>query len=417
MIASENRFVSHVLPNGLRIVIERMEGVKSSAAGFLCRTGARDESPELAGVSHFLEHMCFKGTASRTAAEINLDFDRIGGQPNAFTSQDRTFYHGAARTADFERLLEILADLIGSVLPPDEFDMEKNVVLEEIAMSNDRIEHVAFDLILEKVFEGHSLGWPVLGYERTIKPLTRDQMHEYFHRRYTPVNMILSVAGGVDPDVAIRAAERYCGNWPHGEPAPQRVAPAIHEGFAEKIVPRFTQQVVALCVSAPSAAEPLNETAGAVGSILGGNNSRFYWNIEQAGLSPHAGAYRLDYADCGLLIMMAQCDPENTEKVIQAMRAEAKGMMAGPISDAEIQRVKNKRRTSVAIEGESPFYRLLQVMDDVDYRGRPRTVEERLAAVDGVDRASLDEYFQRYPIDRRGFVVTVGPREIAPPRE
>ena len=121
----DNRFFSHELPNGLRIVVERMEDVNSVAAGFLCRTGARDETPELAGVSHFLEHMCFKGTNTRNAAQINLDFDRIGGHPNAFTSHDRTFYHGVTRAADIDKQIEILADMMRSTLPVDEFHMEK----------------------------------------------------------------------------------------------------------------------------------------------------------------------------------------------------------------------------------------------------------------------------------------------------
>jgi predicted Zn-dependent peptidase len=410
MVSDNGRFFAHELPNGLGIAIERMKGVRSAAAGFLCRTGARDETPEVAGVSHFLEHMCFKGTEKRTAAEINIDFDRIGGQPNAFTSHDRTFYHGVSRVADIETQIEIIADMMRSTLPPDEFDMEKNVVLEEIAMAGDRIEHVAFDLVIEKVFAGNSLGWPVLGYDHTVKALTREQMAEYFHRRYTAENVKLVVAGDVDPRQVVELADKYCGAWERGAEKPARATPRIHTGQANRTMDRFSQQIVAISFAAPGGPDPVHDTAEAVASILGGGNSRFYWNIEQTGLCPHAGAYRLDFADCGLLILMAQCDPANTDKVIDAMRTEARKIMEGPISDAELQRVKNKRRTSLAVEGESPYYRLVQVMDDVDYRGRPRTIEERLAAVDAVDRDSIRDYFAQYPIDHDGYLVSVGPR-------
>ena len=404
-------FISDQLPNGLRIVIERMPGVKSVATGFLCRTGARDEPPELAGVSHFLEHMCFKGTAKRTAAQINLDFDRIGGQPNAFTSQDRTFYHSVSRTADLDTQIEILADMMRSALPPGEFDMEKNVVLEEIAMSNDHIEHVAFDLILENAFAGHSLSWPVLGYERTVGALSRDQMADYFRRRYAADNLTLLVAGDVDADQVVAAARTHCGHWTPGCDGALRPVPQVRTASAVKPLDRFSQQVITITFAAPSATDPLHETARAVAAILGGGNSRFYWAIEQAGLSPHAAAYRLDYADCGLLILLAQCDPENAEKVVAAMRREAARLMNEPVTEAELQRVKNKRRTSLAVEGESPYNRLMQIMDDVDYLGRPQTVDERLAAVDAVSHESIRKYFKHAPVDGDGCFVTVGPRE------
>lgn len=404
-----DKFIISKLSNGLNIAIEHMEGVKSVGAGFLVQTGARDETPDLAGVSHFLEHMCFKGTPNRSAAEINIDFDRIGGNPNAFTSHDRTFYHGLARTEDFPTQLEILADMMNSSLPPDEFDMEKNVVLEEIAMSNDRIEHVAFDLIVESVFKGNSLAWPVLGYDRTVKALTRDQMNDYFRSRYTPANMVLVVAGAVDPDEVIAQAEKCCGHWVAGEPRPERAKPVMGTGTIQKTIERFNQQVVAITFEGPGAADPLHDTAEAAASILGGGNSRFYWNIEQTGLAPYAGAYRLDFGDCGLFILMAQCDPQNTDRVVEALRKEAKSFAAGPVSDEEIQRVKNKRRTSLAVEGESPHHRLVQVMDDIDYRGRPRTVEDRIAAVNAVGQDSLRAYFDAFPVDGEGLLVSVGP--------
>lgn len=406
------RFKTHQLGNGLRVVLEHMPGVKTAAAGFLCRTGARDEPRSLAGVSHFLEHLCFKGTAKRNAQQINVDFDRIGGQHNAFTSQDRTFYYCVSRSGDLAAQIDILSDMMRSAIPPDEFDMEKKVVLEEIAMSNDRIESVAFDLLVEKVFEGHTLGWPVLGYESTIESMTREQVVAYHRDRYSPKNLMLVVAGNVAMDEVIDAAQRYCDAWSGDSGVDRRVAPAIHSGQAALAQDRFHQQIVALSFASPSATDPLHETAQTVASILGGSNSRFHWNIEQEGISPHAGAYRLDYGDCGLLILMAQCDPENAGKLLDAVRSEAANLMAGPIRDEEIQRVKNKRRTSLAVEGESPYYRLVQVMDDADYRGAPRTVEERVAAVEAVNRKSIAQYFERYPIDSEGFLVSVGPREF-----
>ncbi|MHC4235290.1 MAG: M16 family metallopeptidase, partial [Planctomycetota bacterium] len=250
MSNGHNTFHFHTLPNGLLVVIERMSGVRSAAAGFLARTGARDEEPHLAGVSHFLEHMCFKGTEHRTWEQINVAFDRMAVDYNAFTSEERTFYYGWVRTADICQQIELLADMMRSRIPPEEFDMEKKVVLDEIARANDQNMHVAYDFLLERVFRDHPLGWPVLGYERTVGELTRDQMRQYFQSRYAPNNLLLIVAGNVDPAEIIDASERYCGDWLAAPSPPQRQVPQVRSGTAVQQVERFNQQIIALAFAA-----------------------------------------------------------------------------------------------------------------------------------------------------------------------
>ena len=263
MVMANEQYTLHTLSNGLRIVIERMPDVQSAAAGFLVRTGARDETRALAGVSHFLEHMMFKGTPKRTWRDITVDFDLMGSTYNAYTSEDRTIYYGWVRKSDIARQMELLADMMQSLLPEDEFTTEKNVILEEIAMSRDNIEHVAFDFLQEKVFAGHSLAWPILGYEETIAPLTRNQMWDHFQRCYVPDNMYLIVAGNVDPGDVITHAEKLCGSWkPRGSTTP-RTSPRIHSGTDALIVPQFKQQVVALSFPSIGAMDPRSETASA----------------------------------------------------------------------------------------------------------------------------------------------------------
>ncbi len=406
-------YTLHTLDNGLRIVIETMPGVNSAAAGFLARTGARDETRELAGVSHFLEHMCFKGTSKRDWHEISVAFDDLGSMYNAFTSADRTFYFGWVPQNQISAQIEILADMMRPAIPEEEFAMEKKVILEEIAMSKDSLEHVAFEFVLEKVFEGHALRWPVLGYDDTVGNLTRDQLHAYFESRYAPDNMILIVAGNVDPAQIIGQAEQLCGSWkPSGE-LRKRVTPSINKGSASQVVSRFNQQVIAMNFPAPGGSDPMHDSAEAATAILGGSNSRFYWNIVQTGLSPHAGAYRLDFDDCGLTILSAQTDADDDglNKLVDAMRKEAHAICTEKVRDEEVQRVKNKRRTTLAVEGESPYHRLVQIMDDVDYRGAPRTVAQRLESVEAVSADSIAEFYEKYPIDTDGFFISVGPRE------
>ena len=404
-------YTLHTLANGLRVVIEHMPEVNSAAAGFLSHTGARDETPALAGVSHFLEHMCFKGTAKRDWHQISVDFDKLGSIYNAFTSADRTFYFGWVPKGSIREQIEVLADMMRPALPEEEFATEKKVILEEIAMSKDSVDHVAFDFVLERVFEGHPLGWPVLGYEKTVGDLTRDQLHDYFQERYAADNMTLIVAGNVDPAEIIGLAERYCGEWASAPDPPPRTVPPLRTGRAVRQIDRFKQQIVALAYPAPSADDPLNETAAAAATILGGSNSRFYWNIVQTGLSADASCYRVPFCDSGLTLLWGQTDPERAEELAEAMQTEARRMRTKGVDGREVQRVKNKRRTGLALEAEAPYHRLVQIMDDVDLRGQPRTVQQRLAAVDAITAPGIAEYFERYPIDGEGFLVSVGPRD------
>ncbi len=407
---STSRFVQLRLSNGLTVVIEVMPHVPSAACGFLVRTGARDERADLAGVSHFLEHMCFKGTARRDWQRINIEFDEMGSQYNAFTSKDRTFYYGWVRTEELERQLDLLADMMRSTMPAGEFDVEKQVVLEEIAMSGDDLSSNAYDLLYETICPDSPLAWPVLGYEKTIRGLKVEQMRAYHGSRYSPGNLVLIVAGRVDPLEVAAMAERVCGGWEAVEADPRGPAPVLRSGVVHRVLERFHQQAVVLAFPAASGTHELNETAESVAAILGGANSRFYWNIMQKGLSTQAAVFREEYGDFGLMVMYALCEPANCERVLEAMRQEARTLVEQGPEPKEVQRVKNLRRTSLAVEAEAPFYRLGQIADDVEYHGQPRSAEARLAEVERVSHDSIRAYLQQFPITGEGLLVSVGPR-------
>jgi len=406
-----SRFHQSKLSNGLTVLVETMPDVSSAAAGFLVRTGARDETSDLAGVSHFLEHMCFKGTPKRAWQQITIDFDNMGSTYNAFTSKERTFYFGWVRKNDLARQIELLADMMRSTIPADEFDTEKKVILEEIAMSDDQIDRHLYDLVHERIFPGHPLHWPVLGTTESVKAMARDQMHHYFAERYNPANMVLVVSGAVTPDEVMRIANDICGSWGSSGPRPKRELPRLHTtGTAVAQMDRFKQQAFAVVVPAPSAVDEHDETAEALAAILGGQNSRFFWKIVQEGVAPVAAALRVDYCDCGLMLLYGFCEPPNCEQLLEAMKREVALVVSDGVTEAELQRVKNRRRTALATEAEAPYHRLMQLSHDVDMFGRPRTVEERLAAVDAVSTDRIREYLRRWPLDRESFLVSVGPR-------
>jgi predicted Zn-dependent peptidase len=302
--------------------------------------------------------------------------------------------------------------MMRSTLPANEFETEKSVVLEEIAMSKDDLPSTAYDALYEHLCAGSELSWPILGYEETIQAMTRDQMHEYFQRRYAPDNLVLIVAGSLDPAVVMDSVRRYCGHWePAGNENGQRRSPGMREGITVQVLDRFHQQAVMLAYPAAAGTDPLDETAEAAAAILGGVNSRFYWNIMQKGLSPRAGVFRDEYADFGVLTLFGLCEPENCEKLLEAMRHEAAELLEKGVEPKEIARVKNLRRTSLALESEAPFYRLGQIADDIEYIGAPRPAEERMAAVNAVSAESIREYFERFPITGQGYLISIGPRK------
>ena len=176
-------------------------------------------------------------------------------------------------------------------------------------------------------------------------------------------------------------------------------------------IERFNQQALAMVFEAPPAGSKHQEDAQALAAILGGTNSRIYWNVIQEGLSPSAGATYMDFHDCGLLALSAVCEPENCERCAEALQSEARALTAGGAQEKEVQRVRNKRRTGLAVESEAPYYRLMQLMDDIDYHGGPRTIEQRLAAVDAVTTESIARCLEEFPIAGEGYFVSVGPRD------
>jgi predicted Zn-dependent peptidase len=303
--------------------------------------------------------------------------------------------------------------MMRSALPPEEFDMEKNVVLEEIAMSNDQLEQLAYHMLHEKAYTNAPMAWPVLGYESTLKNLTRDQMHDYFQRRYAPDNLALIVAGNVAPAKVIDAAQRLTAGWEpaNGTKAVRRTPPPVSTGTVVQRIERFNQQAILLAYPAAPATDDASEEAAAMASILGGENSRFYWNIVQAGIAPRASVWHEDYEDCGLMILYGLGEPGQAERLTEALRREAEQIARNGVEQREVERVRNKRRTSLAAEGEAPYYRLLQIMDDFDYRGRPRTVEERLDRAARITADSLAAYLERFPITGESQFVSAGPRD------
>src|SRR2546421_5117326 len=202
-------FHQHMLPNGLTLLGETSPSARSAALGFFVRTGSRDETPEVAGVTHFLEHMIFKGTARRSALQVNADFDRIGADYNAFTSEENTVFHASVLPEYLAGAVDILADILRPSLRVEDFEMEKEVIIEEIGKYEDQPGYVAYEHARALFYGKHRLGNIVLGTRDSIRALKRDQMHEYFRRRYVAPNITLAAAGAYEWQQLVELAEKH----------------------------------------------------------------------------------------------------------------------------------------------------------------------------------------------------------------
>src|SRR5436305_6881216 len=207
------QFYHTILDNGLHVVAELNDQARSVATGFLVKTGSRDERPEVAGVSHFLEHLVFKGTHRRDALAVNLDFDRVGAKHNAQTSEEDTFYHVTCLPEYLPRAFDVLSDILRPSLREEDFETEKKVIIEEIRMYLDNPMSVAYDAAKAAHFGGHPLGQSILGTVDSITDLPVDKMRSYFARYYSPANIVLAVAGQTDWDQVLSLAEARCRAW------------------------------------------------------------------------------------------------------------------------------------------------------------------------------------------------------------
>lgn len=408
----KSTFAEHTLPNGLRIVCEVMPQVKSAAVGFLVQTGSRHESPTEHGVSHFLEHMCFKGTPKRNWFDINVRFDELGSIYNAFTSKEHTFYYGWVPRERTTEQLELLADMIRPSIPAGDFETERNVILEEIAMSDDSFDRHVSDFLHRTVFGAHPLGHEILGEKETIQTIPRQTMLDYHAKRYAPNNVVLLASGAIVPEEIFAAVARFCETWPRSRNGDHAGAPQLmFDGVHKLKLDRYKQHAVMIVYPSVPNGHTEEETVDAFCQLFGGPNSRCYWNIVQKGICTSAGAAWLGYQDCGMLALFADGEPERCEEMRTALKEQARLAMADGFPDTEVQRVKNRRRTQLALEAESPRTRLMQILDDVEVHGGPRTPDSRLAAVDAVSTKSIADYLKRYPITGEGMLLSVGPRD------
>jgi predicted Zn-dependent peptidase len=410
------RFQTATLGNGLEIIAECDESAYSTALGFFVNTGARDETAPLAGVSHFLEHMVFKGTSKRTADDVNREFDEMGADYNAFTSEESTVYHAAVLPEYQSRAVELLGDIMRPSLREEDFTTEKQVILEEIRMYDDQPPFGADDKCRAVFFNGHPLGQSVLGTVDTVGALSPEAMRSYFQQRYCPQNITLVGAGQIDFQALIDAAANVCGSWSPLKTS-RLLRPAAHaQAFQVLHKETATQEYVIEMSAAPAATDPDRYAAKLLSLILGDDSgSRLYWKLVDPGLAEQASVHYSGYHGAGAYVTWLACEPDQTADNLRIVYNTFQQMESDGVSEAELAQAKSKFKSRIVLGSERPRGRLFVVGSHWTYRREYRSIRDDLAAVEEVTIEQIADLLNRYPLSQTTSFV-VGPlKDVQPP--
>ena len=385
------------LPNGLDVIAEQNPFAHSTAIGFMVKTGSRDEPADVSGVSHFLEHMMFKGTAKRSSEDVNREFDAMGAKNNAFTSNEVTCYWASVLPEFTEKTVELLADMMRPALRTDDFDMEKKVILEEIALYLDRPSHVLFEAIMGDHFEKHPMANSVLGSKESVGGLARDKMKAYFDARYGPGNMVLAIAGKLDFDNVIALAEKYCGQWPTVTAPRAYPVPALHAKRKHISDPKLKRHYIAGLCPGPSAQDDARYSALVLSDVLGDHEgSRLYWALVEPGLADDADFSFYPHDHTGSFLVYASCDPDRAAHVESILLGELQKVVTEGLTEEEVTRSKNKIESATVLQGELPLGRMRGLASRWIYNNEYRSLEEDLAILESITKKSLEEVVARF---------------------
>jgi predicted Zn-dependent peptidase len=391
-------FRQEVLPNGLTIQAEVVPGALTAAAGFFFRTGARDEDPAVMGVSHFLEHMMFKGTETRTAEDVNREFDDLGANHNAFTSAEQTAYYAHVPFDALDPALEILADILRPSLRTADFDEEKQVILEEIAMYDDQPFWVLYEKGLERYYGSHPLAHRVLGTRDTVSALTTEQMRTYFDRRYSADNAVLVASGRLDFDALVEKAAALCGHWPTGEPGRVHGSMSFTPGEIEVEIPETQQRYIMLMTPGVGIADPMKYAGAQALRVLGDHEgSTFFWELVETGLAEEASMH-LDTRDgCGEIIATLVCPPERAEEVEAIARREM-ARVVDTVDEDALLRSRAKIETAAMLASERPMGRMTRLGSRWTYGLPYATLDEEIAKIAAVGLDDVRGFLEANPM-------------------
>ncbi len=404
----------HTLANGMRVVTEHMPGLESAALGVWVMAGGRHETPAQNGVAHFLEHMAFKGTTSRSALDIAEAIEDVGGYINAYTSREMTAYYARILAEDVDLAMDVIADiLLNPVFDPAEIEVERGVILQEIGQALDTPDDVVFDWLQEQAYPDQPLGRPILGPAERVRRFTRDDLAGFVGQHYNPGQMILSAAGAVDHDALVRAAEERFGHLA-AQPV-SVVSPARFSGGEYRVEKELEQAHFALALEGPDYRDPGVYAAQIFATALGGGmSSRLFQEVrEKRGLCYTIFAQAGSFSDSGLLTIYAGTSAEQIGE-LAALTIDELKRAAEDMSEAELARARAQMKAGLLMGLESPNARAERIARMVAIWGRVPPISETVQRLDAVGLPDMKDFAAKLADSGRAALALYGPVADAP---
>lgn len=375
--------------NGVRVVLEKIPNVRSVAIGIWVKTGSRHETAELNGISHFLEHMFFKGTENLTAKEIAESFDRIGGQVNAFTSKEYTCYYAKVLDNHATYALEILADMFfNSTFDEEELAKEKNVVYEEIKMYEDTPDDIVHDLLTKAIFENHPLGYPILGSEETLATFTKDMLKDYMYNSYTPDKVVISIAGNVEESF-MKEVEKRFGTYKGGNRKELDAKPIFHKN---EVIRRKDTEQAHLCIgfNGYSVRDKRIYPLIIANNILGGSmSSRLFQEVrEKRGLAYSVYSYHSSYEDTGTVTIYGGTAVNQLDVLAETIFNILHDLKNNGITVKELENSKEQIKGNLVLGTEGTNSRMSRNGKNELLLGEHKSIDEMIQIIDAV---TIDE--------------------------
>lgn len=387
--------------NGVRIVLENIPTVRSVAIGVWIGTGSRNEVPANNGISHFLEHMFFKGTKTRSAREIAEAFDSIGGQVNAFTSKEYTCYYAKVLDTHANFALDVLADMFfHSTFVEEELSKEKNVVYEEIKMYEDTPDDIVHDLLSKAIYEEHPLGYPILGTEDTLATFSGETLKEYMHQTYIPENVVISIAGNIT-DTFIADVEKHFGSYEGGKQEQAGAKPTFH---TNRLARKKDTEQAHLCIGFEGLQVGHEDIYSLIvlNNVLGGSmSSRLFQDVrEKKGLAYSVFSYHSAFQDSGIVTIYGGTGAKQLDVLFDTIQETLATLKADGITDKELKNCKEQLKGSLMLSLESTNSRMSRNGKNELILKRHRSLDEIVQQIDEVTKDGVDELANRVFTDQ-----------------
>ena len=372
--------------NGLRLIVKQMQGLMSVTMGILVGAGACFETDKEDGISHFIEHMQFKGTKKRNAFEISDAFDRLGAQVNAFTGKDITCYYSKCTSDHTAHCFELLSDLfLNSIFPEEEMDREKGVVCEEISMNEDTPEDLCLDLLSRAYYGKENYGRNILGTSKNVKSFTVEDIANYKKARYCPQNIVISFAGGVDKDTAQALVESYFGHLEEGAFEARKPVLQFAKQSLVKTKP-IEQAHLGIAYAAMPRGDKLEDAISAVNGVLGGTMSaRLFQEVrEKRGLAYSVYSYVSPYAECGSQVIYAGVNPTQVQAAYEAIGNVIEDIKKNGITKDEFLRSREQMKSGMFFSNESSNAQMLLYGKYMLYFNKTFNFEQKLEDINSL---------------------------------